>query len=120
MTASVDLPAGAPVALIAAALGLSPERVTWRPREDGAGTLEADATQADLDAAVLAGPGLATQAAWLAMRAERDRRLAATDFRVLADAPWDLAPWLAYRQALRDMPETTTDPLAPSWPTEPT
>ena len=30
--------------------------------------------------------------AWTLVRAERDRRLAATDFRVVADAPWDTAP----------------------------
>jgi hypothetical protein len=58
--------------------------------------------------------------AWIGLRAERDRRLSATDFRVVPDAPWNTGPWVAYRQALRDMPETTTDPLAPSWPTEPT
>jgi hypothetical protein len=63
---------------------------------------------------------LVERIAWDTLRAERNARLAATDFRVMADAPWDLAPWLAYRHALRDMPETTTDPLAPSWPTEPT
>lgn len=57
--------------------------------------------------------------AWASLRAERDARLSATDFRVVADAPWDKAPWLAYRQALRDLPENTTDPLAPTWPMEP-
>jgi hypothetical protein len=57
--------------------------------------------------------------AWAELRAERDRRLNATDFRMVIDAPWPTAPWAAYRQALRDLPENTTDPLAPEWPAPP-
>ena len=57
--------------------------------------------------------------AWAAVRAERDRRLTASDFRMVTDAPWDTAPWAAYRQALRDLPENTADPLNPIWPEVP-
>ncbi|WP_353737438.1 tail fiber assembly protein [Microcystis sp. M061S2] len=53
------------------------------------------------------------------LRSERDKRLIASDFRVLPDAPWDTAPWAVYRQALRDLPEQTADPLNPVWPQEP-
>jgi hypothetical protein len=49
-------------------------------------------------------------AAWAALRAERNARLAASDWTQVADAPVDAAAWAAYRQALRDMPENTADP----------
>ena len=64
-------------------------------------------------------PDAATAAAWGAIRAERDALLAACDWRVLPDAPGDTAPWLAYRQALRDLPQTFSDPAAIVWPTPP-
>ena len=50
--------------------------------------------------------------AWAAFRAERDRRLAETDWVVLRayerGAPVPKA-WAAYRQALRDLPAQLTD-----------
>ncbi|WP_283177893.1 tail fiber assembly protein [Gemmobacter sp. 24YEA27] len=59
---------------------------------------------------------------WVALRAERDRRLAWSDPRALPDFPQteaSRAAWLAYRQALRDLPDVTTDPLAAVWPEPP-
>lgn len=56
------------------------------------------------------------------LRAERDRRLAASDWTQMPDAPLAEAAreaWRLYRQALRDLPETTTDPAAPEWPAPP-
>ena len=53
------------------------------------------------------------------LRNHRDALLAECDFRVVADAPWDRAPWIAYRQALRDLPTATTDPRAVVWPVQP-
>ena len=50
----------------------------------------------------------------------RNARLAATDFRVVNDAPWETAPWVSYRQELRDIPESTGFPHEVVWPTEPT
>jgi hypothetical protein len=58
-------------------------------------------------------------AAWGALRIERNRRLAASDWTQVADAPVDAAAWATYRQALRDMPDTTSDPHNPAWPTAP-
>ncbi|WP_202758170.1 tail fiber assembly protein [Delftia acidovorans] len=59
--------------------------------------------------------------AWSAVRAERDRRLAACDWVTLraqeAGEPVP-APWMAYRQALRDI-TNQPDPLAIVWPTPP-
>jgi len=60
--------------------------------------------------------------AWRAFRLERNARLTASDWTQLADAPLDDASrtaWRAYRQALRELPEKTTDPRMPEWPPPP-
>jgi hypothetical protein len=56
---------------------------------------------------------------WERLRFRRDTLLTGTDFRMVADAPWDKAPWAAYREALRDLPDVTTDPRAAVWPVSP-
>lgn len=53
------------------------------------------------------------------LRHERDKLLAASDWTQVPDAPVDQAAWAAYRQALRDLPENTTDPANPIWPSKP-
>lgn len=68
-------------------------------------------TQAELDADAAS---LAAQ-----VRTERNRRLAATDWTQLADAPVDAAAWGAYRQALRDVTDQAEFPGAVVWPAEP-
>ena len=55
-----------------------------------------------------------------ALRIERNRRLAASDWTQVPDAPVDHQAWAAYRQALRDLPANTTDPRHVVWPTPPT
>lgn len=64
-------------------------------------------------------------AAWMALRAERDLRIAAVQWRLQrwrdevdrqVTTTDDGAALLAYVQALRDMPQTTADPTAPIWP----
>lgn len=67
--------------------------------------------------------GRSQEAKWRAIRAERDRLLLACDWTQVPDAPLNEAEreaWRAYRQTLRDMPETTEDPAQPIWPTVPT
>lgn len=57
-------------------------------------------------------------ALWRDVRAERDRRLAATDWRVMvATERGEPVPpaWQAYRQALRDV-TLQADPRAVTWP----
>lgn len=58
-------------------------------------------------------------AAEIAFRDERSRRLYASDWTQVSDAPVDHAAWAVYRQELRDLPEHTPDPRYPVWPTPP-
>ncbi|SNS20427.1 Phage tail assembly chaperone protein [Sphingomonas laterariae] len=57
------------------------------------------------------------------LREKRDRLLRESDFAVLPDAPFTAtrrAEWTAYRQALRDLPESCSeDPGAAIWPVAP-
>ena len=54
------------------------------------------------------------------IRKERDGLLAASDWTQVADAPVDAKAWAAYRQKLRDLPETIKDPTVEiDWPEPP-
>ena len=58
------------------------------------------------------------------LRQQRDQLLRASDVDVISDR-WATMPvqtqtaWAVYRQALRDLPATTTDVFNPVWPTRP-
>lgn len=54
-----------------------------------------------------------------AIRADRDKRLAETDWTQVADAPVDSAVWSVYRQSLRDVPSQEGFPWNVVWPTQP-
>jgi hypothetical protein len=58
---------------------------------------------------------------WSMLRTRRNALLAGCDYTQVPDAPtWvDRAAWAAYRQQLRDLPASTTDPTNPVWPAEP-
>ncbi len=61
-----------------------------------------------------------TAKAWKSLRGLRDAALASTDWTVVEDTPvTNKAAWKTYRQALRDLPGNTTDPLNVTWPTPP-
>jgi hypothetical protein len=56
------------------------------------------------------------------LRRERNRRLAEVDWVFSTDYQMEdeeRSVWVAYRQALRDLPSTTEDPTNPVWPTKP-
>jgi hypothetical protein len=54
-----------------------------------------------------------------AVRADRDRRLADSDWTQVADAPVDKAAWATYRQELRDVPAQAGFPYDITWPVKP-
>jgi hypothetical protein len=53
------------------------------------------------------------------LRYWRDAELTRTDWTQVADAPVDQAAWATYRQALRDLPASHTDPRAIELPVAP-
>lgn len=65
-----------------------------------------------------------TPLAWASLRQERNRLLVDSDNYVKSDR-WELytpeqkTAWSSYRQALRDLPQNTTDPFNPVWPIKP-
>ena len=54
-----------------------------------------------------------------AVRSDRNKRLADTDWTQLADSTANATAWGTYRQALRDLPTTDGFPHNVTWPTEP-
>ena len=56
---------------------------------------------------------------WERLRLKRDALLKKCDFRIVADAPWDIQPWLDYRKALRDLPKKNKDPKKIVFPDQP-
>ena len=54
-----------------------------------------------------------------AVRGERNRKLAASDWTQVADAPVDRTAWAAYRQALRDITAQPGFPMTVDWPVAP-
>lgn len=63
----------------------------------------------------------ATDGQWNAVRADRNARLAASDWTQLADVPLseeEKATWATYRQALRDV-TNQEDPFEITWPVAP-
>lgn len=78
--------------------------------EDGVTTTKAEhetAYQAELDANAAES-----------VRADRDSRLAATDWMGMSDVTMS-AEWATYRQALRDVPDQDGFPNTITWPDEP-
>jgi hypothetical protein len=63
--------------------------------------------------------GVPDEWVWERLRNRRNALLAECDWRVVPDAAWDPAPWLTYRQALRDM-TACKDPRQATFPTPPT
>ena len=63
-------------------------------------------------------PGIDLQA----LREERNRRLAETDWQIVRHKELGTnipAALKTYRQELRDLPENTSDPANPTWPVKP-
>ena len=57
---------------------------------------------------------------WDIIRAGRNFKLLETDWVFTPDSPiQDKQPWIAYRQALRNIPQNFTNPEDVIWPTKP-
>lgn len=65
-------------------------------------------------------PPLDLEALSKEIRAQRDSKLAATDWTQASDIPQATKDkWAAYRQALRDIPQQEGFPATVVWPTQP-
>jgi hypothetical protein len=53
------------------------------------------------------------------LRLQRDELLKSSDWTQVADAVCDKAAWATYRQALRDLPSSVTDPRDAEFPSAP-
>lgn len=106
--------------------GSNPVKANVSPRK-GEALIEGHhdaATQMVKDGAVVLIPAATleerqVESAWAGLRPDRNRRLQETDWTQIADAPVDASAWASYRQDLRDLPNNTTDPRDPLWPTPP-
>lgn len=98
--------------LVMTPAGLKPSPYAWEEYEQALAEVETDVARA-------------------ALRDERNKRLAASDFVMFPDVQvQDKEAWVAYRQALRDLPETARPKLLPGterldissvdWPVMPT
>jgi len=74
----------------------------------------------ELDAAAVEAETTVVTTAWhlAALRRQRNRLIAETDYLALSDATLT-DEMSTYRQTLRDLPANTTDPANPVWPTKP-
>ena len=65
-------------------------------------------------------PDISDEYRWERIRFWRDKLLNHSDVKMVEDAPWDKSAWANYRQALRDLPETVSDPAEIVFPEPPT
>jgi len=59
------------------------------------------------------------ETSWAIIRKKRDFLLRTTDWTMTVGCTLDQAAWAAYRQTLRDIPQTFTDYTKVTWPTVP-
>ena len=88
--------------------------------DDGAGVFDADGNPITIDQALVdaAAAEIEVEVQWKELRRERNRLIAETDYLALSDATLS-EDMRTYRQALRDLPDNTSDPENPTWPVKP-
>ncbi len=64
--------------------------------------------------------GILDEYRWERIRIWRNKLLKDSDLRMIEDAPWDKTAWATYRQQLRDLPSTVSDPAKIVFPKPPT
>ena len=84
------------------------------------GAFDSDGNKIEVDEAAVAAKvaELEVEAQWKELRQKRNRLIAETDYLALSDST-PTTEMAAYRQALRDLPASTTDPTNPVWPVRP-
>ena len=95
--------------------------------KDGEGLIEGhydQSTKMAVDGSVVDTPASTIEQeeidrAWLDLKGSRNMMLQSSDWTQVPDAPVDQQAWAIYRQELRDLPDNTTDPRNPVWPTRP-
>jgi hypothetical protein len=87
------------------------DRITWL----GNNPPESPPTREDI---IAKAAELQVEADWIDLRKTRTEKLQETDYLGASDMTMT-DEMRAYRQALRDLPENTTDPANPVWPTKP-
>jgi hypothetical protein len=63
--------------------------------------------------------GIPDEYRWERIRIHRNNLLAECDSKMVEDAPWDKSAWVVYRQELRDLPTTNSDPSKIVFPDKP-
>jgi hypothetical protein len=63
---------------------------------------------------------ISTEWIWERLRNKRNLLLTESDFRMVTDSPFNQIAWAEYRQALRDLPATVSDPAEIVFPEPPT
>lgn len=104
------------IAIVGVSIGSNTDKSTWTVQPTD---LQSQA-QPIIDAYDIAAEDLAWQ--WYVVRTQRDKLLYSCDWTQVADASMaaqNVAAWVTYRQALRAVPQTQTDPYAIVWPTPP-
>ena len=111
--------AGIPI--VGVTIGIESDKSTWYAQFlDTATPAQHAQAQAIIDAYDIAAEDLKWQ--WYLVRTQRDKLLYSCDWTQIADAAVsaeNVAAWVTYRQALRAVPQTQTDPYAIVWPTPP-
>ena len=64
--------------------------------------------------------GISDEYRWERIRYWRDKLLRDSDVKMISDSPWDKSVWAEYRQQLRDLPSTVSDPAKIVFPEPPT
>ena len=87
---------------------------------DSTGAFDADGNPITIDQALVdaAAAEIEVEVQWNELRRERGRLIAETDYLALSDATLS-EDMRTYRQALRDLPDNTSDPANPTWPVKP-
>ena len=77
--------------------------------------------KAQIDAGTLVPQSGSPELTWVEIRSTRDQILRDTDWTMTSGATVDQAQWAAYRQVIRDIPQTYKDktPDDVVWPTQP-